>query len=126
MFNKDSSENLDLIFENINQWESRELGAEEDFVKKSSMPNKLKSQLNQKSNQKMQLISIRLPVDLINSLKEIGSQEGLGYQALSREVLQRFVDAENRRNINKLIAEHKTLEKVIESMRAEIQELKRA
>lgn len=44
----------------------------------------------------MQMISIRLPKDLITDLKEIGSAQKLGYQALMREVLKRFVDAEKK------------------------------
>ena len=68
----------DSVFDDVDQWNSRELGAEESFVKKSGMPKKLKAKLNERSNQKMQLISIRLPSSLIENLKEIGNQEGLG------------------------------------------------
>ena len=48
----------------------------------------------------MQLVSIRLPVELIEDLKTIGKLEGMGYQSLAREVLNRFVEAENRKRIN--------------------------
>lgn len=74
----------------------------------------------------MQLISMRLPISLIENLKEIGEQEGLGYQSLAREVLQRFAEAENRKQINKLIAERRNLEKELEQMKVEIKELKQA
>ena len=126
MEDKDKVVHENKIFEDIEQWNSRELGAEESFVKKSGMPKKLKDKLNERSNQPMQLISIRLPISLIENLKEIGEQEGLGYQSLAREVLQRFADAENRRQINKLIAERRSLEKELEQMRLEINELKQA
>lgn len=69
---------------------------------------------------------MRLPISLIENLKEIGEQEGLGYQSLAREVLQRFAEAENRKQINKLIAERRNLEKELEQMKVEIKELKQA
>jgi predicted DNA binding CopG/RHH family protein len=127
MENKDKVVHIrDSVFDNSDQWNSRELGAEESFVKKSGMPKKLKAKLNERSNQKMQLISMRLPISLIENLKEIGEQEGLGYQSLAREVLQRFAEAENRKQINKLIAERRNLEKELEQMKVEIKELKQA
>ena len=127
MENKDKVVHIrDSVFDNSDQWNSRELGAEESFVKKSGMPKKLKAKLNERSNQKMQLISMRLPISLIENLKEIGEQEGLGYQSLAREVLQRFAEAENRKQINKLIAERRKLEKELEQMKVEIKELKQA
>ena len=126
MKDKDNAVHTTNIFDDVDQWDSRQLGADESFVKKSGMPKKLKDKLNERTNQKMQLISIRLPISLIENLKEIGEQEGLGYQSLAREVLQRFADAENRRQINKLIAERRSLEKELELMRSEIKELKQA
>ena len=127
MENKDKVVHIrDSVFDNSDQWNSRELGAEESFVKKSGMPKKLKAKLNERSNQKMQLISMRLPISLIENLKEIGEQEGIGYQSLAREVLQRFAEAENRKQINKLIAERRNLEKELEQMKVEIKELKQA
>lgn len=44
----------------------------------------------------LQMISIRLPRQLINDLKLIAPREGLGYQPLVRRVLQRFVEGEFR------------------------------
>lgn len=76
-------------FDDVAQWDSRELGADESFVKSKGMSNKLKTLLNNRTLQKMQMISIRLPSTLIDDLKNIGEVEGIGYQALSREVLQR-------------------------------------
>lgn len=52
--------------------------------------------------------------------------EKIGYQTLSRNILQRFVDAENRKQINKLISENRKLEKEIEEMRVEVKRLKQA
>jgi hypothetical protein len=40
----------------------------------------------------LKMISIRLPVALIDSLKQLAAQEGIGYQALVRRVLKGFVE----------------------------------
>ena len=116
----------DNIFDDVAQWDSRELGADESFVKSKGMSNKLKTLLNNRTSQKMQMISIRLPSTLIEDLKNIGEVEGIGYQALSREVLQRFVDAENRRKFNDVVAQKRELQRQVELMEAQIKELKHA
>lgn len=116
----------DNIFDDVAQWDSRELGADESFVKSKGMSNKLKNLLNNRTSQKMQMISIRLPSTLIDDLKNIGEVEGIGYQALSREVLQRFVDAENRRKFNDVVAQKRELQRQFELMEAQIRELKHA
>lgn len=115
----------DNIFDDVAQWDSRELGADESFVKSKGMSNKLKNLLNNRTSQKM-MISIRLPSTLIDDLKNIGEVEGIGYQALSREVLQRFVDAENRRKFNDVVAQKRELQRQVELMEAQIRELKHA
>lgn len=52
----------------------------------------------------MQLISIRLPKDLIEGLKFIANREGLGYQPLIRRVLQRFSEAEFKAIATEMLA----------------------
>jgi FlaA1/EpsC-like NDP-sugar epimerase len=42
----------------------------------------------------LQMISIRLEKDLINSFKLLGTKYSMGYQPLMREALKRFVDGE--------------------------------
>ena len=116
----------DNIFDDVAQWDSRELGADESFVKSKGMSNKLKNLLNNRTSQKMQMISIRLPSTLIDDLKNIGEVEGIGYQALSREILQRFVDAENRKKFNDVVAQKRELQRQVELMEAQIRELKHA
>lgn len=73
----------------------------------------------------MQLVSIRLPVELIEDLKTIGKLEGMGYQSLAREVLNRFVEAENRKRINDLISEKRKLERELEEMKYELEHCKK-
>ncbi|NII73276.1 hypothetical protein FHW84_001845 [Dyella sp. SG562] len=42
----------------------------------------------------MQLISMRMPADLINVLKEIAKYRGIGYQPMIRDLLQRWAVGE--------------------------------
>ena len=99
------------FYENTDKWENRELGADEEFASLASEADddELMSLLNEPEDEnidsKMQLISIRLPQTLIADLKKIGKSEDLGYQTLAREVLKRFVDAENRKKYNEAIYE---------------------
>ena len=73
----------------------------------------------------MQLVSIRLPIELIDDLKAIGKVEGMGYQSLTREVLTRFVEAENRKRINDLISEKRKLERELQEMKDELKHVKK-
>ena len=45
----------------------------------------------------MQMISIRLPKDLIDDFRKLAEIRGVGYQPLMREALRQFVSAEHRR-----------------------------
>jgi uncharacterized protein (DUF4415 family) len=69
------------------KWEKRELGATEKYAAPSSKDesDSVDSALG------LQLISIRLQANLIDELKELAVQEGLGYQPLMRMVLTRYV-----------------------------------
>ena len=99
------------FYENTDKWENRELGADEEFASLASEADddELMSLLNEPEDEnidsKMQLISIGLAQTLIADLKKIGKSEDLGYQTLAREVLKRFVDAENRKKYNEAIYE---------------------
>ena len=99
------------FYKNTDKWENRELGADEEFASLANEADddELMSLLNEPEDEnidsKMQLISIRLPQTLIADLKKIGKSEDLGYQTLAREVLKRFVDAENRKKYNEAIYE---------------------
>lgn len=69
------------------QWEDRSLGASEEHVVVAGLENEqaLDDSLG------MQMISIRLPRDLISAYKLIANHHGVGYQPLMRDILQRFV-----------------------------------
>lgn len=113
------------IFDDVDKWESGELGADEAHIQSVGMPQKLKKLLNKSQEKKMQLVSIRLPVELIEDLKTIAKLEGMGYQSLAREVLNRFVEAENRKRINDLISEKRKLERELEEMKYELEHCKK-
>lgn len=97
-----------LELDDANLWENRELGEDPNFAKSSSVPASFHEILNKSSN--MQMISIRLPKDLITDLKEISSAQKLGYQALMREVLKRFVAAEKKAMYRELMRANEELE----------------
>jgi uncharacterized protein (DUF4415 family) len=99
----------DQNFDDIELWENRALGASSEHVIESEMPVEMQNQLNKANN--MQLISIRLPRDLIDDLKMIGKSESLGYQSLIREVLKRFAASEKKIMIIQLLKQRDELEK---------------
>jgi predicted DNA binding CopG/RHH family protein len=69
------------------KWDSRELGASENHVRKASTTRekKLDDRLG------LQTISIRLQKSLIESLKQLAKEDGIGYQPYMRQVLMRHV-----------------------------------
>ena len=68
-------------------WDNGELGRDEAFVARAdeAQERALDDTLG------MQVISIRLPKQLIDQYKLIAHFHGVGYQPLMRDVLQRFV-----------------------------------
>lgn len=71
------------------QWENGTLGRDEKFVQKSS---RKRQELDDKLA--LQAISIRLQKELIQDLKDIAQINGLGYQPLIKQILNRFVVGE--------------------------------
>lgn len=74
-------------------WENRELGATEEYVRKAS-PEREKA-LDEKLE--LQIISIRLQKGLIDDLKDLAGEDGLGYQPYVRRVLTQHVRSEKRK-----------------------------
>lgn len=68
-------------------WDNRELGASEKHVRKAS-PEREKA-LDQRLG--LQTISIRLQKGLIDNLKKLAEQDGIGYQPYIRQLLMRHV-----------------------------------
>lgn len=71
-------------------WESGELGrdAEHAVVAPAGLAQQIDDALG------MQMISIRLPKELIEDFKMIAQVNKVGYQPLMRDALKRFADAE--------------------------------
>ena len=113
---------IEAIFDEkeIEKWDSQEYGADEEYVERAVLDKQYLDLINgsdkERPSGKMQLISIRLPEPLIQDLKEIGKKEGLGYQTLIREVMKRFVAAENRKELNQAIAENERLREKMKQM----------
>ena len=103
-----SPEVADLELDDATQWESRKLGSDPQFARSTSVPASFHELLNKSNN--MQMISIRLPKDLIDDLKNISTTQKMGYQALMREVLKRFVDAEKKVMYRELMKANQELE----------------
>jgi len=68
-------------------WDNKDLGADEKYVRKAS-PDREKT-LDE--NLGLQTISIRLQKSLIDSLKNLAEEDGIGYQPYVRQLLMRHV-----------------------------------
>ncbi|WP_350304339.1 hypothetical protein [Photorhabdus viridis] len=82
-----------LIASTDEAWDNRELGCSEAHVKVSD--DMTEDLINEALE--LQLISIRLNKSLIEDFKMIADLNGLGYQPLIRQVLNRFANCEKKR-----------------------------
>lgn len=90
-------------------WESRSLGADENFV--GVISDELASAIDDGAG--TQLISIRIQKSLIEDLKLIASlNKNIGYQTLIKQILQRFVECEKKQLFRDLVSEK--LEKTVQ------------
>ncbi len=87
-------------------WEARELGSDEEFIKIS---NEIKEDALNESLE-LQMISIRLQKSLIEDIKMIARLNGLSYQPLIRQILNRFAESEKKQLLKELHAAHKKAE----------------
>ena len=71
-------------------WESGEFGR--DIKHAKAVEKKIGNQIDEALG--LQMISIRLEKDLIESYKLLGTKYDMGYQPLMRESLKRFVEGE--------------------------------
>lgn len=78
-------------------WETRELGADEDFVKAVPFDDEAIDGAIE-----LKMISIRLPQSLLAELKMIAQLHGLGYQPLMKQVLKRFVECEKKQLLREI------------------------
>jgi predicted DNA binding CopG/RHH family protein len=71
------------------QWESGELGRSEEFVAVSQEESDALDQVTA-----MKLVTMRLPIPLIETLKAIAMHHGIAYQPMVRDLLTRFAISE--------------------------------
>lgn len=90
----------------IENWEERNLGADENFVGIDEDFN-----ISFDDAHDLQLISIRLSKSLIENYKFLANLNGLGYQPLMREVLKRWADCENKKLARDLAEESSSKDK---------------
>lgn len=82
-------------------WDNRKLGADEKFV--GVVGDDVELQIHEAAG--TQLISIRMQKSMIEDLKLIASLNGLGYQTLMKQIMQRFVECEKKQLFRELVSE---------------------
>ncbi len=82
-------------FDDTELRETGQLGASEEYVRVVS-PEKTKAI---HKNLGLQPISIRLQKELVDQLKTLAKEEGLGYQPFIRQILTRYLREANSANV---------------------------
>ena len=72
---------------NAKAWDNKELGASEKHARKATSAREKALD----NNLGLQTISIRLQKNLIDNLKSLAEEDGLGYQPFLRQILMRYV-----------------------------------
>ena len=86
------SNDLQQHIEQDLQWDNGELGRDADHAKPRSLTKDQQAAIDVAAG--LQMISIRLPTDLIDAFRFIGDTQGIRYQTLMRQVLVRFAECE--------------------------------
>jgi len=103
---KNHTEKIKLIEGTDEAWESGKLGKDGQFA---VVDDEATATIDEDLG--LQMISIRLSKDLINSFKLLGNKYGMGYQPLMREALKRFADGELKIIAKEILAEQSRDEK---------------
>jgi len=82
-------------------WDAGELG--ENFEHAEVLKDDIESLIDEALE--LQSISIRLQKSLIDDFKAIASLNGIGYQPLMRQVLNRFADCEKKKILRERVLE---------------------
>jgi uncharacterized protein (DUF4415 family) len=85
-------------------WESGALGENEQSVRVASP--QVKALIDDALG--MQMISIRLEKELIDSFKTLSEFHGVGYQPLMRDALKRFADAQMKEIVSEIVQSQRT------------------
>ncbi|HCU84859.1 hypothetical protein [Methylophilus sp. UBA6697] len=116
----------DKIPNTVEAWETDALGADDEFVRVSSVD--LSTEIDEALC--LQSISIRLEKRLVDSFKLLAKYHGVGYQPLMRDALNRFANAEMK-NIVSGVVESQRIQRPAKKLRVKpieppLQERKRA
>lgn len=90
----------DKILASDEAWDTGQLGDDADHVKVIEQDD---AQIDEALE--LQLISIRLQKSLIDDFKALAVLNGMSYQPLMRQVLNRFADCEKKRILRERVAE---------------------
>lgn len=91
--------NKEKILSTDEAWESGQLGADEKYARR--VHPEMEAQIDETLG--MQMISIRLDKNLIDSFKMLGTFHGVGYQPLMRDALKRFAEYEMKAIVSGLV-----------------------
>ena len=82
-------------------WDTGKLGRDEEFAKvsKAITQSKVDKAIGLKP------ISIRLQESMVEDLKVIAQINGIGYQPLMRQILNRFIDCEKKKIIRDFLSD---------------------
>ncbi len=107
-------------------WDSGLLGNDENYVRRAS--KEVEAEIDDSLG--LQLISIRLPKELLKELKIVAQFHDVGYQPLIRDALTRFASSEFKRIVtevaNQKAEKERTKEKRIVIKKTADQDNKRA
>ncbi|NYE27308.1 vacuolar-type H+-ATPase subunit C/Vma6 [Rhodanobacter sp. K2T2] len=95
-------------------WEEGVLGLNESTAERADAEET--AAIERATGTNMQPISMRLPQDLINVLKEIAKYRGIGYQPMVRDLLQRWAVGEIKTILNERLIEAQKREEEVEKL----------
>lgn len=105
-------------------WESGELGLNPGSAQRVSVEET--AAIEKATGLNMQLISIRMPADLLRVLKEIAKYRGIGYQPMIRDLLDRWAVGELKTILNERLEEAQKRESEQQSSKPLVGELRRS
>jgi len=94
-------------------WESGALGRDIKYAR--AVDKKLASQVDDALG--LQMISIRLEKDIIESYKLLGTKYDMGYQPLMREALKRFIEGEFKLIASEILEKQKSAKTKVNTIR---------
>ncbi|MBI2603005.1 MAG: hypothetical protein HYW48_08110 [Deltaproteobacteria bacterium] len=83
---KREKQSLEFV-DDSDRWESGELGADENSVRVSTQGTE--SRIDEGLG--LQMVSMRLPKDVVEQFKVLAREQGLGYQPFIRQILMNYL-----------------------------------